>query len=201
MLITIVISIIVSIPSVSTFAQNGTETYENDEFGFAFEHPSNWKVEEPSPNVISLSGKPPIIEMKLPSTLEDDVSTRLNRPQVNVAVDSHSGPLEQYVSEQIDGIVSVTPNMNIESNETTIAGLPAQAITTTAGDAGKGLSVYTMTDDGTIYIIRYTSHPDKFDTYLPIAQKIMDSFRTIDDGSGEGGQSDIEQEDEEDENN
>jgi hypothetical protein len=36
-------SIIVTIPSERTFAQNETETYENDEFGFAFEHPSNWK--------------------------------------------------------------------------------------------------------------------------------------------------------------
>ena len=44
----------VTIPPERTFAQNETETYENDEFGFAFEHPSNWKVEEPSPNEITL---------------------------------------------------------------------------------------------------------------------------------------------------
>ena len=136
--------------------------------------------------------------MNLPSSLEDDASTRLNRPQVSVAVDSNSDSLEQYVSKQIDGTIAVSPYLNAESNKTTLAGLPAYSVVyTDPGGGRKGIELYTMTDDGTVYEIHYTSHASNFDTYLPIAQKIMDSFRIIDGGAGEGG----EQEDEEDENN
>jgi hypothetical protein len=108
----LLLSIIVSIPSVSTFAQNGTKTYENEEFGLTLEHLSEWKPVEPSSFETELvGGRPYVIRME---------TTRTNRPMVEIDVDkSDSASLEQYVSEQIDGIVSVTPNMNIESNETT----------------------------------------------------------------------------------
>jgi hypothetical protein len=66
-LITIAISIILSIPSVSTFAQNGTETYENEEFGFTLEYPTEWKPEEPSSFETELvGGRPYVIRMELP---------------------------------------------------------------------------------------------------------------------------------------
>ena len=147
-----------------------------------------------------VGGRPYVIRMELPSSLEDDVSTRTNRPMVEIDVDkSDSASLEQYVSEQIDGIVSVTPNMNIESNETTLAGLPAYAVEVTSpGGPGKGFIIYTMTDYGTVYEIHYTSHTSKFDTYFPIIQKIMNSFRIVDSGAVEGGQGGEEQGDGED---
>jgi hypothetical protein len=47
------------------------------------------------------------------------------------------------------------------------------------------MDIYTMTNDGTVY----TAHESKFDTYLPVVQRIIDSF-TITDGQGESNEED-----------
>jgi eukaryotic-like serine/threonine-protein kinase len=173
----------------NTFAQEEFEAYENEEFGFTLEHPSNWEVTEPSSYEIQLVGhRPYAIRMELPSSLEDDVATRTNRPMVEIGTDtSDSNSLEQYVSERIDAIVSYATNIN--SNETTLAGQPAIKVDSTyPGGNLKRTSIYTTTDGETIYNIDYSAHIDKFDTYLPIAQKIIDSFRITEGGAVEGGQ-------------
>jgi len=156
------------------------ETYESKEFGFTLEHPSDWQVEEPSIYEIELIGhRPYSIRMELPSSLEDDIATRTNRPMVEIGMDtSDSNSLEQYVSEQIDSTISFTPDVNINTNETTLAGLPAIAVVMTPPGGGrKGMDIYTMTNEGTIYNIHYSAHESKFDTYLPIVQKMIDSFK------------------------
>jgi hypothetical protein len=52
--------------------------------------------------------------------------------------------------------------MNINTNETTHAGLPAIAVVMTSPrGGGKGMDIYTMT------------------TYLPIVQTIIDSFKIL----------------------
>jgi hypothetical protein len=68
--------------------------------------------------------------------------------------------------------------MNINTNETTHAGLPAIAVVMTSPrGGGKGMDIYTMTNEGIIYNIYYTVH--EFDTYLPIVQTIIDSFKIL----------------------
>ena len=68
--------------------------------------------------------------------------------------------------------------MNINTNETTHAGLPAIAVVMTSPrGGGKGMDIYTMTNEGIIYNIHYTVHG--FDTYLPIVQTIIDSFKIL----------------------
>jgi HSP20 family molecular chaperone IbpA len=175
-----IFSYLVSASTAQIFAQEEFEIYRSEEFGFAVEHPSDWKAEEPSSYEIELIGhRPYVIRMELPSSLEDDISTRTNRPQVTIDMErSDSGSLEQYVSEQIDRTVSITPNMDIKSNETTLAGLPAYTVVMTSpGGGGKGMDIYTMTDEGIIYNVDYTAHPDKFNTYLAIVHRMVESFK------------------------
>jgi hypothetical protein len=76
--------------------------------------------------------------------------------------------------------------MNIKTNETTLAGLPAiTVVMTSPGGVGNGMNIYTMTNEGRIYIIDYTAHESKFDMYLPVAQRIIDTFAIIDRQGGE----------------
>ena len=70
--------------------------------------------------------------------------------------------------------------MNINTNETTLAGLPAiAAVMTSPGGGRKGMDIYTMTNEGIIYNIHYTVHESKFDTYLPIVQMMIDSAQYV----------------------
>lgn len=167
-------------PLTGSNAVGEFETYESKEFGFTIEHPSDWQPEEPSSFEIEMVGhRPYIIRMELPSSLEDDIFTRTNRPMVEIGVEeSDSDSLDQYISEQIDELVTFTPNTNVETNKTTLAGLPAYTLVMTSpGGGGKGMHIYTMTDQGRVYDIHYTAHEDKFDTYLPILQRMVDSFK------------------------
>lgn len=155
------------------------ETYESKEFGFTIEHPSDWQPKEPGSFEIELVGhRPYITRMELPSNLEDDISTRTNHPTVEIDVEEpNSDSLDQYVSEQIDELVTFTPDTNVETNKTTLVGLPAYTLVMTShGGGGKGMHIYTMTDQGRVYDIHYAVHEDKFDTYLPIVQRMVDSF-------------------------
>jgi hypothetical protein len=127
----------------NTFAQEEFEAYENEEFGFTLEHPSNWEVTKPSSYETQLVGhRPYVIRMELPSSLEDDVATRTNRPMVEIDMDSsNSIPLEQYVSEQIDRTISFTPSADINTNETTLAGLPAITVVNSGGAEREWISI------------------------------------------------------------
>ena len=125
--------------------------------------------------------RPYVIRMELPSSLEDDISTRTNRPMVEIGIEeSESDSLDQYVSEQIDELVRFTPNMNVETNKTTLSGLPAYGLVMTSpGGGGKRMHIYTMTNQGIVYDIHYTAHEDIFDTHLPIVERMVNSFKII----------------------
>ena len=67
----------------------------------------------------------------------------------------------------------------LESSRTTLAGLPAHKIIFTGIDSSgtefKQISMWTIKDD-MVYIVAYTATTDTYDSFLPIAQKMIDSF-------------------------
>lgn len=179
LLVMSVISYSVTISTANIFTQDEFETYENEEFGFAIEYSSDWKPETLSSFEIEMVGYVPyIIKFELPGSLNDDVNVRKWRPAVTIGVDSLQGStsLEDYVSERIDNLAFSDSNIN--SNETILGGNPAYKVDSVnpAGEIKK-LFIYTMNNEGRIYDIDYSAHEASFDAYLPIVQKMIESFR------------------------
>jgi hypothetical protein len=145
------------------------------------QHPSDWEEIEPSSAEIQLIGSVPyIIKFQLPSSLEDDLSTRSVRPEVTVdAEEEVNSPLEQYVSQQIDKVASFASD--VTTAEITLSNSPAIRVDSIfPGGNLHRMSVYTLADNGIVYNVEYSAHVAQFDTYLPVAQQIIDSFRITD---------------------
>jgi hypothetical protein len=56
-----VISYSLTISAANIFAQDNLEIFENEEFGFALEYPSDWKAEAPSSFEIEMVGHVPYV--------------------------------------------------------------------------------------------------------------------------------------------
>jgi serine/threonine-protein kinase len=75
------------------------------------------------------------------------------------------------------------PDLNVlESTSTTIAGKPAHKIVFSAIDnkevKRKAMQVWTVIGNKAI-LITYKAEPDKFSSYLPTIERMIDSFKVI----------------------
>jgi serine/threonine-protein kinase len=144
-------------------------TYKNTTFGINLEYPSDWKK------------------------VEDDRGSwfRNTNESVNVRVESmayQNRSLDQLALRQMNLTKQQFPGQVLaESNSTTIGhNYPAGKIVFTFpeepadlnGTKYKEIQVWTI-NNSRAYIISYFTTMDEYDNYLPIAQKIIDSFRVI----------------------
>ncbi|MGC1134916.1 MAG: tetratricopeptide repeat protein, partial [Nitrososphaeraceae archaeon] len=155
-------------------------TYDNPVYGFKMQYPSDWTLEEGF-----LGG---VIGFESPQESAFDVLENLIVSVEDLPFQNMS--LEEYVNSDINTArQSLSEFKLIESTPTTFAGQPAIkvvfiAITTTLTTEGlapeeiKLMSVYTKFNDKA-YIISYNSEPSKYSIYLPIIQKMIDSFEIM----------------------
>lgn len=89
--------------------------------------------------------------------------------------------LKQYVSDSISGEKIDLENYKVNESmaDTTIAGSPAYKLIytyTNEGENFKGLETGTIIGNKA-YFIQYENSPGRFDSDLPLAQKIIDSLK------------------------
>jgi serine/threonine-protein kinase len=80
---------------------------------------------------------------------------------------------EQYSSRNID----LTEGQILESNSTSLAGLPAREIVFTNMGL-KTMQVWTIKDDK-VYTISYIAPEEDFQNDLPIAKRMIESLQVI----------------------
>ena len=148
------------------------ESYSDSSLGITLKHPIDWKL----------------------GNLKNGIQLIKENNAVYVEIRKHSlesvgGQLKQYVGDYIkDRSTSRTDFKLLNVTETTISGnLPAykaiytflktenQKDFTSGGDTNKILRIWTVAHDNA-YLIAFVSDEDKYDSYLPSAEKIIDSI-------------------------
>ena len=164
------IIIITSLLSVSltgqqtTVAQTNSKfvTYDNPTFGVRIQYPSDW-------GRLDLSFLQQSADIDF-YPLADTSLAKNVKIQVN-NLPSRNMTLEEYTNSQINPL----EERLLESNTTTLAGIPGYEIVFTSLQGLKTMQVWTIKNDKA-YIISYVAQEEDYEKELQVAQKMIDSF-------------------------
>src|SRR4029079_11561748 len=139
--------------------------YENPSLGISIQYPLDWKLEDNKKSLVRFFGPEYNISNTYLSVLVDNLT----------------------IGSSLDDILSSEESLLDykllkSSNTTSLGGGPAHKFlyNFTSGRAEiKGMMIFTI-HNGKLYEIKFFANADRFDIYLPIVQKMMDSFKILD---------------------
>jgi hypothetical protein len=157
-------------------------TYQSHTYGFKIQYPSNWEklefaqgIEEEHRNIAVNFLSP---------TGEGASDTFREYLIIEVGnLTSHDESSDQYAAIQIN-LRKALPNFNlVESTPTSVSGgNPAHKIIYTYSNPIVGITkvmdILTIKSDK-LYVLSYNADAVKYSRYLPIIQKVIDSFQII----------------------
>ena len=160
-------------------------TYENSNYRFKIQYPSNWEKVEFSPG-IKESGRSIIVNFISPQETFSD----LFREYLIIEVQDHPSnarSLDQYVSQQIDTYKKSLPRFAvIESNTSTgtytNVDHPSHKIVYSYSDSIVGKAEVMEIDiieGNRLYSLSYHADATKYSSYLPAIEKMIKSFEPI----------------------
>ena len=153
-------------------------TYQNSTSGIKLQYPSNWVKQE---NGTRQDTQTDLVTFT-PPTINSNASLDVT---VDDIADSPGTTLAQYAGDEIGSLKQQFANNEfklIESKSSIIlAGLPAYRIVYTSVDQNtttKDMEIGAI-KGGKVYLLTYEAGPNEYDKYLPIALKMIDSFKLI----------------------
>ena len=151
-------------------------TYENPELGISIQYPSNWEKLVNLDNFVTFTAPPETDTRIYPAALGLKVQ-ELSSSQNNIP------SLQEITKVQMSDLKKSNPDLKVlESTSTTIAGKPAHKIVFSATDnkevERKAMQVWTVIGNKAV-LITYKAEPDKFASYLPTIERMIDSFKVI----------------------
>lgn len=153
-------------------------TYQNSTAGITLQYPSNWVKQE---NGTRQDTQTDFVTFT-PPTINSNASLDIT---VDDITDSMGTTLAQYASDEIGSLKQQFASNDfklIESKSSIIlAGLPAYRIVYTSVDQNtttKDMEIGAI-KGGKVYLLTYEAGPNEYDKYLPIALKMIDSFKLI----------------------
>jgi serine/threonine-protein kinase len=151
--------------------------YQNSTAGIKMQYPSNWVKQENGTRQDTLTDL-----VTFTPTINSNASLDVT---VDDITDSLGTTLAQYASDEIGSLKQQFASNDfklIESKSSIIlAGLPAYRIVYTSVDQNtttKDMEIGAI-NGGKVYILTYEAGPNEYDKYLPIALKMIDSFKLI----------------------
>jgi hypothetical protein len=155
-----------SVPKTMEQNINQFVTCELPAYGIKIEYPCDWFKCEQSLN------PPIVIGFRSPKEHPSDTFSE----SVAVAlVDAPNMKLEQFTKANIRNLKNKRHDfLIVESVQTVMAGQDAQKIVYDAN--GKRIMIVVIMREGKVYEIIYIAEQTKYDNYLPIVQKMIDSF-------------------------
>ena len=156
--------------------------YENNDYGIKIQYPYNWKnVESLDPNSVVTFSAPEIREKKS-STLINIY----NPAHVILAVENISSSnlnLNDFTNKYLNRLSTVNTEFQINNiTDGTLGGKPAKIIFSKDMDILNRISdvmrIFTISN-GVVYRINYAADPQWFSEYMPVAQKMIDSYEII----------------------
>ncbi len=159
--------------AVPTPAAASPNVYTNAAAGIRLTYPANWRTkEQPGPG--ALVGFLAPKENASDTFAENVIVSVTDLAGRSITVREVADLWWQQSVTDLGGTATLG-----ERTETTLSGAPAEALTYTAQSgkiSGKGRAVVGIVN-GKAYVVSYTAEVASFDTFLPDAQRIFDSFR------------------------
>jgi hypothetical protein len=159
-------------------------TYENSNYRFKIQYPSNWEKVEFSPGIKEY-GRNIIVNFISPQETFSD----LFREYLIIEVQDHPSnarSLDQYVSQQIHTYKKSLPRFAvIESNAstpTTNVDHPSHKLVYSYSDSTVGkaeIMEIDMIEGNRLYSLSYHADATKYSSYLPVIEKMIKSFEPI----------------------
>jgi hypothetical protein len=150
-------------------------TYQNSTFGIKLQYPSNWEKQE--------NGTRQDTQTDIVTFLSPVINSRAN---LDVSIDDISGEkgisLTQYANQNIADLNQSLPDAKFiasNTNNVVIAGLPAYRMVYTSADGNtilKTMEIGAMKGDK-VYILTYEAAMQEYAKYLPVIQRMIDSFQ------------------------
>lgn len=155
-------------------------TYHNSTYGVQMDYPDNW-LAEPAVEEFSI--------VTFYSPYENDVDALADYMFIAYEIVIPGTSLADY-TDSITKMVKQTEGDNldiIDSRQTTIAGLPGHRLTYTSFLVGIGetkiTAIWTI-NDGRAYLFYFGALKSTYDGYISTAEKMFDSVKLTDGGSG-----------------
>jgi len=157
---------------LEVYSQSSSDflTYTNSEFGYELDYPSTWSKTE--------TGNPGLhVIITSPFESSNDEFTEL----VITGAESLFIDLDLDAYTELSMQSLETPNFKLlDSSKTTLSDNPAQMIVFSDknefGDDFKGLAVWSVVDKAG-YFVMFGAEPSKYSEYLPIFEKMLDSYK------------------------
>jgi hypothetical protein len=157
-------------------------SYENTDYGIKIQYPYNWK------NTESLDQNA-IVTFSAPEIREKKSSTLINiyePAHVILAVENISSSnlnLNDFTNKYLNRLSTINTEFQINNiTDGTLAGKPAKIIFSKDLDILNRISdvmrIFTISD-GLVYRINYAADPQWFSEYMPVAQKMIDSYQIV----------------------
>ena len=152
-------------------AQEQFLTYEDITTGVSIQFPSNWEKSVNLNNFVTFRAPPETDTRVYPAALGLKIQE----------LTSQNVPLQEVTKAQMSELKKTNPDLKIsESSSTTLAGKPAHKVVFSATDNNqverKALQLWTVVDNKAI-LITYKAEPDKYSSYLPTIEKMINSFQ------------------------
>ena len=175
--------------ATNTTEQNPFLQYENTTYGIKIQYPAGygWQLslsnQTSEDNVYNY-----IVAFFSPrDRVSDSVIETVNIAMENLTPEENI-TLDAYSTLQISQLSQSATNFDLkESTPTVLAGIPAYKIVYSEILQQVPLQVMQVwtINDNKAYVITYIAEAPKYSTYLPVVQKMIDSFEIINSTSGE----------------
>jgi len=169
--VTLMSTLLLLHPNSQALAQEQFLTYENTELGISIQYPSNWEKLVSLDNFVTFTAPP-------------ETDTRIYPAALGLKVQELSSqniPLQEITKVQMSDLKKSNPDLKVlESTSTIIADKPAHKVVFSATDNNqverKAMQLWTVIDDKAI-LITYKAQPDKYSSYLPTIEKMINSLQ------------------------
>lgn len=164
----------------SNMGEGSFLTYQNPDYGVTIQYPYDWKKTTGDPyfNQVVLFSAPEIRDEKSSTLI-----SIFTPAEVVVAVENISNrnsSLKEYTDRYLQRVIATANDFQIiNSSSYILAGNPAQRIISEeidiTGHISEVMRIVAL-KDGIAYRIGYFAEPETFSNYLPITQRMIDSF-------------------------
>ncbi|HSA75555.1 MAG TPA: hypothetical protein VLE21_05135 [Candidatus Nitrosocosmicus sp.] len=160
--------------------------YFNSDYNISMKYPSTWSVNET--DLTPEDRVDLIAEFVSPFETFNDTYTEYVQINRDDGI-FYNADLKEYLQEGINAYTNSTNNFTIIESSTsdTLSGQPAYSLTytqTLSDEDGQQPIMLKNFETGilvnnTAYYIAYIGHEDRFDTYLPIIEQMINSFKLL----------------------
>jgi hypothetical protein len=151
---------------------NGNLTYESPVYGIRTQYPDGWEILIQNTSNSSLS-------LRFYSPPENDTDTYRENVRFVIDTISNNTALSNFTSATLTSYLESYPDLKfseVSSTNLTNNAIPAYKLVASHTQEGLDFMQIFAINEDKVYTILYSSEKTRYSTYLPIIEKMIDSF-------------------------